>query len=193
MKQVALFGGSFDPPGLHHKEIAYYLSSHFHEVIVIPCGLRPDKESVNKINPSHRAVMTAMTFCEIPKVVVDTFDVHSDSYTTAVQLQNRYVCRGELWHVVGSDLIFNGNEGKSLIHTTWKEGEYVWEHFRFLIIPRHEFPFRMADLPPNHFVANFDSTGSSSEIRVKVKNGEPITGLVAPEVEQYITQNKLYL
>ncbi|MDB6137426.1 MAG: ppnK, partial [Verrucomicrobiaceae bacterium] len=60
--RIALFGGSFNPPGLHHQRIALALLARFDEVLVVPCGPRSDKSSTNMLPPVYRAAMTGMAF-----------------------------------------------------------------------------------------------------------------------------------
>ena len=65
--RLALFGGSFNPPGLHHRQIAETLARHFDEVIVIPCGPRPDKPITNDVEPIHRAALADLTFARLAR------------------------------------------------------------------------------------------------------------------------------
>ena len=40
-EKIAVFGGNFDPSGVHHQEIVIAVRSCGYEVIVVPCGTRP--------------------------------------------------------------------------------------------------------------------------------------------------------
>ena len=50
-QRIAVFGGSFNPPGKHHRLIAELLAKDFDKVLVVPCGPRPDKATTQEIDP----------------------------------------------------------------------------------------------------------------------------------------------
>src|SRR5437763_1858552 len=103
MRKIALFGGSFNPPGLHHRNIVFSLISPFDEVKVVPCGLRLDKPETSYIHSMHRRAMACYTFNGIsPKVTIDDFDLRSERFTRTFELQERYEHEGEIWHVMGT-------------------------------------------------------------------------------------------
>ena len=85
-RTIAIFGGSFNPSGAHHRAIAERLSSHFDEVVVVPCGPRPDKPVTNDVPPIYRAAMADMTFRDIPRVRVALFDLEASTFTRTVDL-----------------------------------------------------------------------------------------------------------
>ena len=68
MKRVAIFGGSFDPPGLHHQQIAVAVSRHIESVWVVPFAVRSDKTS--SVHAQRRLQMCHRTFLSIPQVHV---------------------------------------------------------------------------------------------------------------------------
>src|SRR5262249_19495038 len=104
-KTIAVFGGSFNPPGLHHRRIAEELTKHFDEVIIVPHGPRPDKTMVNDVESIYRAAMTDLTFRGLPRVRVELFDLEQSTFTRTHILQSMFGEQGELSHVVGTDLI----------------------------------------------------------------------------------------
>ena len=69
MSTIAVFGGSFDPPGLHHRRIVEEVRKHFDSVVVVPCGPRPDKQL--DIEPIHRAALADLTFGEYIRLLED--------------------------------------------------------------------------------------------------------------------------
>ena len=102
---IAIFGGSFNPPGAHHRVIAEQLAAQFDELLIIPCGPRPDKPVTNDVDPVYRAAMVDMTFRGIPGVRVELFDLESRTFTRQVALEEQHRTRGEVYHVIGSDLL----------------------------------------------------------------------------------------
>ncbi len=190
--RVALFGGSFNPPGLHHRAIAECLASRFDEVRVIPCGPRPDKDSTNEIPPVYRATLADITFGGLPRVVVDLFDLEQESFTRNHQLQERFEPLGELWHVVGTDLIAGGASGESLIQRTWGKGPQLWAEARFAVLTRPGHPLNRADLPPHAEIIEIDTPGASTEIRDRLGRAKPVHDLVTPRALAYLERYGLY-
>ena len=196
MKDVAIYGGSFNPPGLHHRRIVEELTRKrwFDEILVIPCGGRPDKLSVNVIPPHHRTVMTNLTFANILHVSVSLFDLEQDTYTPACDLQKRFGHQVNLFHVVGADLVIGGGKGSSQIQTSWKKGREIWETLNFVVVTREGVDLPVNDLPPRCcLLRDFENPGSSTVIRNKLFRGESVEGLVMPTVADYIERHGLYI
>ena len=190
--RIALFGGSFNPPGLHHRHLAAALTQHFDTVLVVPCGPRGDKATTNLLPPIFRAALADMAFAGLAKVEVDLFDLEQDQFTRSHELEKRYTSRGEIWHVVGVDLIQGGAQGQSQIQLTWEKGTHLWQHSRFLVLHRHGYVFDHADLPPNSQVLEVDVPGASSDIRDRLARGKDVSDLLAPRAHAYILRYGLY-
>jgi NAD+ kinase len=191
-RRIAIYGGSFNPPGSHHREIAEALAHEFDEVVIVPCGPRPDKPVTNDVEPIFRAAMVDMTFQGLPGVRVELFDLESSTFTRTHELDRMFSSRGEVWHVVGADLIKRGSKSGSFIHREWEQGERLWKQARFAVLTRPGFTLDPDDLPPSHRVFEIRNEGSSSLIRERVFQHKPIEGMVLPRVERYIASHKLY-
>ncbi|TDU69348.1 nicotinate (nicotinamide) nucleotide adenylyltransferase [Prosthecobacter fusiformis] len=191
-QRIALFGGSFNPPGQHHSVIAQRLASEFDQVRVIPCGPRPDKPVTDSIPAVYRAALADLTFGNLPGVTVDLFDLEQASFTPNWDLQSKYEGQGEVWHVVGGDLITGGGTGQSLIQRTWKNGQELWESARFVVLTRPGYVIEPSDLPPNSLVFETDVPGSSTLIRENLSKGRSVEGLLAPRAQAYIGRYGLY-
>lgn len=189
---IALFGGSFNPPGMHHRRIAEELARHFDKVIVIPCGPRPDKLSTNEVTPVHRAAMVDMTFRNLPKVEVDLFDLEGDSFTRTIDLEKKFAPQGEIWHVVGTDLVRGGAKGNSAIQSSWFNGKELWSKTRFAVLTRMGHEFEHDDLPPHTQIIQMNEHGSSAAIRNAVYARQSIGHMVSPEVNGYLLRHGLY-
>ncbi len=190
--RVALFGGSFNPPGLHHRLIAERLAAVFDEVRVIPCGPRPDKTSTNEIPPVHRATLADITFAGLRGVVVDLFDLEQETFTRNHQLQTLFESSGEVWHVVGADLVEGGSAGQSIIQRTWEKGRELWENARFAVLTRPGYDLPETDLPPHHQLIETGIPGSSTEIRERLSRAEPVQNFVTPRALDYLERYGLY-
>jgi nicotinic acid mononucleotide adenylyltransferase len=171
-RSIAVYGGSFNPPGIHHRRIAEALRTRFDEVVVVPCGPRPDKPQASAIAPVYRAALADVAFKGINGVEVDLFDLEQATFTRTHELDKRYAPRGEVWHAVGSDLITGGRRGESFIHRVWQNGPGVWRALNFAVVGRRGHDFGPEDLPPRHRVIEAaDADGSSAALRERLYRG----------------------
>jgi NAD kinase len=191
-KRTAIFGGSFNPPGRHHRAIAARLASMFDEVRVIPCGPRPDKPVTGSIPAVYRAALADLTFGPVPGVVVDLFDLEQATFTTNIRLQKRFGAESDVWHVVGADLVAGGAKGESQIQRTWERGEELWQSASFLVMTRPGHAIESGDLPPKSEVMEIEEPGSSTAIRDAVSRGEANAEMLATRAMAYIERYGLY-
>lgn len=191
-RTVALFGGSFNPPGVHHRAIAVELARHFDELIVVPCGPRPDKPTTSDVAPIHRAVMADLTFRMLDRVRVDLFDLEQPVFTPTYALEEHYHDAGEVWHVVGADLVAGGSRGKSAIQVSWARGKTIWNELRFAVVTRPGSELDRADLPPRSRLFEVQQAGAAVEIRSHVYHRQDVDKLLTPEVVHYIERHGLY-
>lgn len=190
MKKIALFGGTFNPSHNGHVEIAQMLANEFDEVVVLPCGPRREKPSADMVDPIYRAVMCNMAFDGISKVRVDLSDLERDDYTRTYELVKKFSREGEVWIVIGTDLLQPKNGAKSEIHT-WEKGERLWNTARFAVIERPGFPPRIADLP-NFKIFPKISDFSSATTRQIIFRRQSTSGIIPPRLESYIHRQRLY-
>ena len=195
-KRIAIYGNSFNPPARHHRTIAQAISLHpnifFDELIVRPCGPRPDKESTNDIEPTDRATMVDMTFAGIPRCRVDHSDLEASEFMRTIDLDESYRSRSdtEIWHVVTSNMLEGGQHGSSEIQQRWHRGRELWERANFVVIGRGIYD--AADFPPNAILIPLDVPSSDLRIRERVFRGDDICDLVVPRVNDYIRRHRLY-
>jgi NAD kinase/nicotinic acid mononucleotide adenylyltransferase len=189
--QIALYGGSFNPPGRHHVEVARALSGRFDRVQVLPCGPRPDKRDHDGVGPVFRAAMADIAFRGLPGVEVDLSDLEGAVFTRNVDWEARFPGH-ECWHVVGADLVLGGARGQSPIQTTWSHGARLWRDARFLVYHPPGAPPSPADLPPTARLLEVPTQGRSLEIRRRLFEGEPAGALIPDEVAGYIERHGLY-
>ncbi len=192
--KIAIFGGSFNPPGIHHRLVVEALIPHFDKIIVIPCGPRPDKPGSTEVEPWHRAALADIAFRGLPKVEVDLFDLELSSFTSNDLFEARYGHLGEIWHVIGADLSEGGSRGESKIQRYWDRGTEMWESLSFCVVAREGFEIGTADLPPRHHFLQIALTtpGGSADIAEMIFKRQPYASLVTPEVAAYIERYGLY-
>lgn len=190
--RIGIYGGSFNPPGLHHRAVVRAAANELDTTIVVPCGIRDDRPESAAIDPKLRSEMCEHTFDGMPGVELDLFDVASKEYTRSYDLYERYKSRGEPWLIIGADLVAGGAEGNSPIQKSWYRGIELWENCNFLIVPRPGFVISKDDLPPHAEILKFETTGSSTRIRDQIATDQDWHDLVMPDVFKIIEDHHLY-
>jgi NAD+ kinase len=191
-QDIAVYGASFNPPGIHHREVVERLAERFDRVIVVPCGPRPDKPQTNDIDPIHRAAMVDLNFHDLAKVRVDLFDLEAGAFTRTLELDRKFRPEGRVWHVVGDDLVRGGARQESMIHRCWQHGHDLWHEAGFAVYRRPGAELDPADLPPRSRTFDIEHPGSSPKARHRIYLREPVDDLILPRVSRYIHRHKLY-
>ncbi len=191
-KSIAVFGGSFNPPGEHHRAIVREVAAVVDEVVVVPCGPRPDKPPTNDVATVFRAAMVDMNFRGLAKVTVDLSDLENCVFTRTCELDERFRRDADVWHVVGADLVAGGGRGGSEIQRLWHDGTRLWSEAQFIVVHRPGYDLNAADLPPHHRVIEIAYDGASSGIRSQLFHHQATEGLLLPEVAAYIERHGLY-
>jgi NAD+ kinase len=193
--KIAILGGSFNPTGVHHLRIVEeVLKLHtFDRIIILPCGPRPDKKSVGDIEAVYRAAMLNITFRAYQgQVEIDLQDLERTEFTRTIDIERRYKDRGEVWHIVGYDLIEGGRDGEAPIQKKWTDGKKLWKNSKFVVVKREDYSFNEKDLPVTTILVDCEIEGSSTDIRNRRFNHNPIEGFVVSEVAEYIERYNLY-
>lgn len=191
-ERIAIYGGSFNPPGLHHRQIVEFLSREFDRVIIVPCGPRPDKQTVNDVDSVHRAALVDIAFRGLERVEVDLFDLEQLAFSPTDELEARYASQGEIWHVIGSDLVKGGEE--SFVHRQWRRGPEMWQQLKFAVLAQKGKVVSEKDLPPNAKLLSIDLTEdiASSAIRERIFRRQPVNAMIEAAVGSYIERYGLY-
>lgn len=183
--KIAILGGSFDPPHNGHVKIAESVISQlkFDQVWLMPCFAHAFGKKLTDVKA--RFAMTMLL--ETKTIQVSDYEIQkggiSISYETLIDLKELHPHHSFSW-IIGSDQIAD--------FPKWEGFKEIISKFGLIIVQR--------DLshPPILDGATFLQSDdipnvSSTEIREKIKKGEPITNLVPPKVEEYIKKNQLYL
>ena len=192
--KVVIFGGSFNPPGIHHRLIVEALARIVGQVVVIPCGMRPDKGSAGLVTPNQRAEMALLAFSGLSKVTIDLSDIANGEFARTYDLDVKMKARHgkNVWHAIGTDLVTGGADHCSAIHRSWYKGDELWQKANFIVITRAGSEMNSDDLPPSSELLEFGFSGSSTEIRNRLAAEQSVEGLVMPAVEKFILENELY-
>jgi len=220
-KRVAVFGGAFDPPTANHMigvaEVVH--SGLADEVLLVPCGPRPDKPNLS--SPVDRYVMCqlAVNTAFSPDMPIRVSDIEvllpeaMATYDTLSALRAAQP-DSDFTFVIGTDWLQPGTDLR-----TWTSkdpdkfgglivtGEKLLAEFDFLVIQRpgyivddlSAFGPRMSWLVMPEGVSTLEGNLSSTEIRKRTaacfeaeKGTQFIEGLVTPAVLSFIGFRKLY-
>lgn len=187
--KIAVLGGRFDPIHVGHLLIARQVlefDKSIDKVIFVPAYEHHWKPI--QASPTDRTQMIKSVLED--KMEVSDIEIKREgvSYSIDTIKALKKETGAEIFWVVGSDIV--REFGK------WKNPEELVKEATFLVFPRD--PYKLPDSLPTGFrlvktstlqVANFSST----VIRDRIKEGKTIKYLVAPQVEDYIKENNLYV
>jgi len=192
-QKIALIGGSFDPPGIHHGIVAAAAALVSDRAIVYPCGDdRRDGKVLKNVAAKHRGNMATLAFWGMLRVEVDQTDIVNEIFTPTWKLAEQFQKEGDVWLVVGTDTLSRQENGLSVMENTWERGEEVWRDLQFLVAPRPGYPIEACRMPPCVEILNCTVDGASKDIRELIKKGECFERLVVPDVAAYIRNFRLY-
>jgi len=197
--RIAFYGGGFNPPTKSHRQAIEILltvkdengNKFFDKVIVTPCGSRPDKGSVEKTDPLHRAALCDLAFGDLG-AEIDLSDLEKARFTPNHEIQSNLEARfpgAEIWHIVGADII-----EKDIIRKIWQKGDELWHKLNFGIFDRGGYILEKENLPPHRKILPGPPASSSTEARKAVAENdlETLVKLVTPEVYKHIVRHRLY-
>lgn len=192
MTRVAVYAGAFDPPAIHHREIAARLADRFDRVVVFPSGPRPTRPTADSL-PLHRAVMADLNFRGLDRVVVELGDLERSVFTPNHEFDAYFARLGdEVWHVVPLGVVDGGADGASRIQQEWANGPDLWRTGRFAVLKEPNEHLVPADLPPQSEVIEVPPHATTELIRAYLFDGNPADGLLHPEVGGYIRRHGLF-
>ncbi len=205
-QRVLLYGGSFDPPHIAHTRLPVLAMRAIDAdaVAYIPTGKNPLKARLDLTPASHRLAMLRLAMADIPQATILTDEIEqaddneppTPNYTveTLEALRQRWGDEPELRLLVGGDTLRQFHR--------WHRPDRVIELATPLVMvrppdtraslldslplgaDRDAWSARMIDLPLIDI--------SSTRIRHLVAEGRSIQGLVAPAVQRYIDEHRLY-
>ncbi len=133
---IAIYGGSFNPPHLGHIEAARAVAEQLHpdRFLVIPCNITTHKqEEQESISPEDRFELCKLAFRDVDGAEVSDIELARGgmSYTAETVEQLRRLCPDdEITLVLGADLL-SGLED-------WYRAGYILENCTLAVLSREE-------------------------------------------------------
>lgn len=194
---IAVFGGTFNPPTLSHAcLIKAVLSNKLADKAVVVVSDSPWKlADPNIVSFEKRLEMASLAFSGMSGVTVSDIerDMPSPHYTGQVLDALRLLHPNDtLRLVIGGDQAARFGE--------WKEADRIAIEYPIITVPRGDSDRssdRWLDIVRHYRMEVLDVflpvSTSSTMVRSKVKTGVDYTGLVRPEIVDFIERNRLYL
>jgi nicotinate-nucleotide adenylyltransferase len=199
-QRIGISGGTFDPIHLGHLILAEGIREAFQldKVLFIPSGKPPHKEASEVTDPEHRYAMVGEAVTSNPCFAGSRLELDRYGYTYTIdtlrQLKETYGSETELFFMTGADVVWD--------LTTWKSIAEVFELCEFVTAlrpgyDRQAFHRQVDFLKATHgariHTVEIPLIGvSSTDIRMRVRNGNSIKYLVPEGVERYIMSKGLY-
>jgi nicotinate-nucleotide adenylyltransferase len=198
--KLGVLGGTFDPIHNGHLAVAEEVKDRLdlNEVLFVPAG-QPWLKADTTVSPAeHRVTMVHLAIAGIAHYSTSTMEIEREgpSYTLDTL--------AEIWHRLGNgdDVYFIlGWDGLSQL-PRWHAPERIIRLCRLVAVPRPgaarpDLAALEGSIPKlSERVILLDKPQvdiSASEIRERVARGVSITGLVPRVVEDYISEQGLYL
>jgi len=189
--KLGIFGGSFDPVHLGHLLVARAAIEEFSldRLYFVPAARSPFKTDAQQHAPASerlrwlRLALAGMTNCE-----VDDQEIRRGGVSYTIDTLRDYAKRfpgAELFYLIGADNVAKLPE--------WREATELARQAEFLAVPRPgETEVNFPAPFQGHILKGFPLGVSSSQIRARVKAGQPIDALVPATVVEAICGNACY-
>jgi len=199
MNKIGIMGGTFDPIHYGHLVAAEMARAKFKlsKVLFIPTGTPPHKNRRDISDAEVRFEMVNLAIQDNPAFDISRLEIDREgpSYTVeTLRVLRRDWPDHELYFITGSDAL--------LEIFTWREAEEIFTMIEFIGAARpgfdasdfflkvqHEHPETHGKI---HYLEVPALAISSTDIRARVRRGEPIRYLLPEPVRLYCEQRGLY-
>tara|TARA_B100001559_G_scaffold271504_1_gene240022 strand:+ start:732 stop:1358 length:627 start_codon:yes stop_codon:yes gene_type:complete len=205
IKRLGIFGGAFDPVHEGHTQSLKYISDLkiIDEIQVIPNYASPHNKDI-QTDAKHRLEMLEIALKELKNIKLNDIELKNNTksytYETLKYLKDIYPEK-HLSLIIGLDSLHS--------FTTWKNWKNILSLCSLLVLERKlDGSYRLNKDLENQISSDYDDffSGhgkililkndliniSSTEVKLRLKNNENLTGLVDDQVLEYISNKSLY-
>lgn len=200
MMNIAVFGGSFNPPHRAHLNIAeeFFSLLKLDKMLIMPTFAAPHKDIKCYACAEDRLNMCRLLFCD-EKFTVSDMEIKREgkSYTvdTVKALREEYP-RARIYLIIGSDMLLSFDR--------WYRYRDILSECTLCVMTRQEeisrdkilsYAKSTLRLSEEEIVVSYAPAYemSSTVIREKLSKGEEVSAYLSKEVENYIKEKGLYL
>jgi nicotinate-nucleotide adenylyltransferase len=192
--RLGVLGGTFDPVHVGHLALARAARDRLalDEVLLVPAG-HPWRKADREIAPAeHRLAMLRLAVAGEPAFTVSTLELEREgpSYTAdTLEALAAGQPDAELFFIAGEDALAD--------LPNWERPRRIIELAKLAVARREDSAGGARDAIPGlrERIVWLEMPlveVSASEVRRRVRTGEPIAGMVPPAVEAYIREKGLY-
>jgi nicotinate-nucleotide adenylyltransferase len=215
MRRLGILGGTFDPVHRGHLEAARAALAHLalDRVLFVPAHVPPHRSRAPRASAFHRFAMTAVAILGERWYAVSDMELLRPGPSFSIETLRSLQAHWQPWQL----FFITGADAFAEVET-WHGYPAVLDASHFVVVTRPGFPLerlraRLPGLDSRIAVVGDPGTRdgvlerrdtaivaidaptsdvSSTEVRRRLADHEPITGLVPDRVEQYIRQHQLY-
>jgi nicotinate-nucleotide adenylyltransferase len=190
VQRIGLFGGSFDPVHLGHLLVAQAVREELElsRLFFIPAAQSPFKPDRQPTSAEVRLRLLRLALAGKAWCEIDGQEVRRGGISYSIDTVRDYAKRfpsGQLFYLIGADQVPKLPQ--------WREAAALAALAEFVVITRPGEPDAPLPAPfRGRMLAGFPLGISSSQIRARVKAGQPIDHLVSVPVAEAIRNDQLY-
>ncbi len=188
MTKTGIFGGSFNPIHNGHIQLARQLreAAGLDEVWLMVSPQNPLKEQAGLLADDLRLQMARQALSDEPFIEVSDYEFHlprpSYTWNTLKALKDDFPDREFV-------LLIGGDNWERF--SRWYRADDIVSNYQITVYPRRGSDIDLKSLPPTVSVVEAELLDiSSTDIRRRVRRGQPITGMVPDSIVQAV--EKLY-
>ncbi|MBM6699085.1 nicotinate-nucleotide adenylyltransferase [Bifidobacterium pullorum subsp. saeculare] len=190
--RIGIMGGTFDPIHNGHlvaaSEVAWVYD--LDEVVFVPTGRPVFKLDKQVTNAEDRYLMTVIATASNPKFTVSRVDIDRPGVTYTIDTLRDLRAEhpdADLYFITGADAVAEIMQ--------WKDAELMWDLAHFVAVTRPGYTSPEGVSLPEGKVDTLEIPAlaiSSTDVRRRARNDEPVWYLVPDGVVQYIGKHGLY-
>ncbi len=200
MEKLGVFGGSFNPIHKGHTGLALAAArfAGLNKVLLLPCAKPPHKPAPSLLSGEHRLAMCRLACAGHSLLAADNQELSmpppSYTYNTLQVLHSRFP-QSRLYLIIGADMLLSFEQWRN-----WREigklavvlagarekgkeqAQALTQKVKWLArqgVTAQIFPLEVLEL-------------SSTEIRKRLAQGQDVSHMLEPAVQQYIYTHGLY-
>ncbi|NLT20379.1 MAG: nicotinate-nucleotide adenylyltransferase [Syntrophomonadaceae bacterium] len=198
-QRIAILGGTFDPIHYGHLVAAEMARYQFQldRVIFMPAARPPHKEINSVLSRDHRYQMVCLAIKDNPAFTISDLEMQRSGNSYTVDTMDYFISQqpqDTFYFIMGMDSLLS-------MHS-WKDIGRLSTLCQFIVVTRPNYVLdrnipSLQQLPLQlwdnlHIMAIPGMDISSTDIRQRVREGQPIKYLLPDQVEQYIDDHGLY-